>query len=350
MTTDRNPRSGLKQRIWTLAIAIAGVVAIFASTGGGGEPSCAFIIPGVDCGPVTPPINPPPPYTPAPSVSITPAYRVVQVGMPVSFEAAATNLENPTYSWCRAPGSGAACTPLPGTYGSTYTLPSAGMSDDGAHFRVTATGSQGTATSAFGALYVSSMPPVVFEDGEFLVPDWVVTSLPSPAEGVPTFSQSRVATGGNPGAFLSETYDIPATTGQVVIIHSKVSANYHPASQGAIYLIEYSMQCRTASPLTWVTYGPMFEQGGRQFAAEDPRRFGTGVYCSANDWRSTGGLMSTLLVAGPACGAGETCPDLSASAAPLRFGFMVVERSISPGAAQRIVNGYDNWKVSVWRR
>ena len=194
------------------------------------------------------------------------------------------------------------------------------------------------------------MSPVVFEDGDFLESDWVVTSLPSPAEGVPTFSQARVATGGNPGAFLSETYNIPATIGQVLIFHSKVSADYHPTSQGAIHLIEFTMQCKSATPLTWVTFGPLFEQGGRRFAAEDPRRFGTGVYCGANDWRSSGGLMSALLVAGSACGAGESCPDFSASAAPLRFGFMVVERSIVPGATLRAVNGYDNWKVSVWRR
>ena len=153
MHTDRNPSSGLGQRLLKWAIAIAGVVAILASTGGGSSgPSCAFVIPGVNCGVTSPtdPILPPPP--PLRSVSITPTYRVVQVGMPVSFEAVVTNLDNPTYSWCRAPSSGAACTPLPGTYGSTYTIPSAAMSDDGAWFRVTATGSQGTATSAFSSL------------------------------------------------------------------------------------------------------------------------------------------------------------------------------------------------------
>jgi len=271
--------------------------------------------------------------------------------MPVSFEAVATNLDNPTYTWCRAPGDGSTCDLLPGTYGSTYTIPSADMSDDGARFRVTATGSQGTATSALSALYVSSMPPVVFEDGEFLESDWVVTSVPSPAEGVPTFSQSRMATGGNPGAFLSETYDIPATGGQVLVFHSKVSADYHPASQGAIHLIEFTIQCRTAMPHSWLTYGPMFEQGGRRFVPEGVLGFAIRFSCPSNDWRSQASfLLSGRLAAGPACGAGERCPDFSASAAPLRFGFLVDATGASTGTAQKIVHSYDNWKVSVWRR
>jgi len=60
--------------------------------------------------------------------------------------------------------------------------------------------------------------------------------------------------------------------------------------------------------------------------------------------------MTLVQIHGPACGIGETCPDLSASAAPLRFGFMVVVRSLAPGATQQVLNNYDNWKIKVWRR
>ena len=52
---------------------------------------------------------------------------------------------------------------------------------------------------------------------------------------------------------------------------------------------------------------------------------------------------------GPACGSGPSCPDFSASGAPLRFGF---ERRVGLPAsvpAGTIEHGMDNWKISVWR-
>lgn len=344
MRTDRNPPPSLKQRLLQWAIAIAGVAAILASSGGGSGPSCAFLIPGAPCPPSGGGGIPLP--APPPSVSLTPAYQVTQVGMPVTFDAHVANLYEPTYAWCRAASADAECAPLPGISGSSYTIPATAMSDDGARYRVTATGTQGSATSAYSALHVSSMPPVVFEDGEFLEPDWVVTSNPGPAAGVPTFSLSRQATGGNPGAFLRETYDLPATVGEVDIYHGKPSATYYPASQGAIYLIEFAIDCKSAWSSSSVTYSPMVEQGGRRFAYDNLGRF----YCASGSWRGMGGLLSTQLISGPACGPGETCPDYSALAAPLQFGFMILARSASPGHPEQVVNDYDNWKVKVWRR
>ena len=348
---DRTATPGLKRRLLQWAIAVVGVVAIVASTGGGGgEPSCAFIIPNAPCPPGGgsggggggPPLGPPP------SVSLTPSHEIVQAGMPVTFQANAANVSDPTYAWCRAPSGTDACAPLPGVFESSYTIPSTARSDDGARFRVSVSGAQGTATSNFSALYVSSMPPVVFEDGEFAEADWVVASVGNPVETAPTFSTTRMAAGGNPGGYLRETYDIPATVGSTVISHAKLSATYDPGSQGAIYLLEITMECESATPLTWVTVTPMFEQGGRRFAIEDPRTFGGGTYC-ANGWRRSGG-MTWQWVAGPACGSGEPCPDFSASAQPLRFGFMVIERAALPGAPMKVTYGYDNWKASVWRR
>jgi hypothetical protein len=226
------------------------------------------------------------------------------------------------------------------------------MSDDGIQLRVTVSGTQGTATSAFSTLHVSPMPAVVFEDGEFLDSEWAVSSVAAAPEGAPTFSTSRMAAGGNPGAFLSETYNIPATVGQRLVFHSRTSANYYPTSGGSIYLVEFSLQCKTSTPLTWVTFTPMFEQGERRFAAENPTGFGGGHYCEGAVWHGVqwGPLSEFFLVSGPACAQGESCPDYSASAAPLRFGFMIVARSISPGASQAITYDYDNWKVTVWRR
>jgi hypothetical protein len=56
-----------------------------------------------------------------------------------------------------------------------------------------------------------------------------------------------------------------------------------------------------------------------------------------------------VLLDGPACGAGDSCPDFSASAAPLRFGFVRNSQALA-GVAGTIAHGIDNWKVTVWRR
>ena len=44
---------------------------------------------------------------------------------------------------------------------------------------------------------------------------------------------------------------------------------------------------------------------------------------------------------------GETCPDFSASAAPMRFGYWRISFG-GPGGS--IAHGIDNWKVTVWKR
>jgi hypothetical protein len=52
------------------------------------------------------------------------------------------------------------------------------------------------------------------------------------------------------------------------------------------------------------------------------------------------------LLDGPVCPAGETCPDFSASAPRIRFGFVRFAQSNTTPT----VHGIDNWKVTVWRR
>lgn len=50
---------------------------------------------------------------------------------------------------------------------------------------------------------------------------------------------------------------------------------------------------------------------------------------------------------GPPCGTGEACPDFSAGAAPLRFGFLRIADAWVEGP---VVHGIDNWRVAVWPR
>jgi len=49
----------------------------------------------------------------------------------------------------------------------------------------------------------------------------------------------------------------------------------------------------------------------------------------------------------PPCAAGESCPDFSATAAPMRFGYWRISYGMT---GDTIAHGIDNWKVTVWRR
>jgi hypothetical protein len=56
------------------------------------------------------------------------------------------------------------------------------------------------------------------------------------------------------------------------------------------------------------------------------------------------------MFSGPPCGTNEKCPDFSATATPLRFGF-VTQLGLAAGSpAGFLEQGIDNWKVTVWRR
>jgi hypothetical protein len=108
-----------------------------------------------------------------------------------------------------------------------------------------------------------------------------------------------------------------------------------------------------AADCKWITGGTvyierMLEQAGRRFTSH------TGDYCVA--WLN---MFSKLLslradefvqVDGPACEPGETCPDFSATGAPIRFGLqshLSHESDDWPGA---MTYGIDNWRVTVWRK
>lgn len=338
MGADRSALRHLKHRGVQLVVAVAGVFAILASTGGSlGFPDTCI---GCDLGPITFP----------PAVYVSPTRTIVQVGMPATFSATTTRLSNPNFQWCRVPPGGGACVRVPDGMGSTYTLASTSLADDGAGFQVTAVGNEGYAISAPATLRVSSMPALVFEDGEFVESEWTVASAPTPPQNGPSFTVARIPTGGNPGAFRRVTYNVSSVPGTVRVFHGRLPATYFPTSQGAIYVTEFSVNCRSLSPdSAGLSVKPMLEQGDRRYAAlaELAGR------CSPGSWSAVGetflerGLFR--LEDGPACGATEACPDFSATAAPIRFGFAsgVVRNS---GGAATLEHGFDNWKVTVWRR
>lgn len=334
----------LGERLLQAAIVVAGVASIVATGGGGGNAytECSFFS-SAGCFPGT--ISPPPvgPST----VTLSPVSQTVLVGTSATIKST-TDAENPRYQWCRAERGSNQCSVLPDGTGATYTIAAARVEDDGARFRVTVTGSRDTAMSGFSELLVSSLPQVVFQDGEFLEAEWTMTLTQGyPPQSPPTVAVSRAATGGNPGAFRLVAYDMPQP-GYRSAEHIRTADTYYPTSQGAIYHLDFALDC-VAVPSTAVGlyFRPIFEQDGRLYSASH-----AGGRCEPA-WKREEFLrlfpQDFLLAEGPECPAGRTCPDFSATAAPIHFGF---SSSIEhpPALAGRSQQDFDNWKVTVWRK
>jgi glucose/arabinose dehydrogenase len=91
----------------------------------------------------------------APSISVQPADRLVSVGQPATFTVAASGQAPLSYQWQRDGAD------IPDATDSTYTLPSAQLSDNGATFRCVVSNSIGSVTSNSATLTVTSdQPPI----------------------------------------------------------------------------------------------------------------------------------------------------------------------------------------------
>jgi len=322
-------------------ITALGLVAIVGS-GGGGFPDMSCVNTGT-C-PGEPWGLPPLVYA-----DLGPNRVTVQVGASVVFTVD-SNVDQPTYRWCRVPAGTDQCIEIAGAAGATYTLTRANLGDDGTTFRVTVTGANGSAYAS-RRLAVSSMPGMTYQDRDFLESDWTVTTAAVPLQNGPTASASRAETGGNPGPFRTAAYTLPLTPSSVRVFYSALSAIYDPSVQGAIYFIDFSEDCIVVSSAGLLPYtGPMIEQAGRIFVATR-----SAVYCKTPTWtavrRSSLGAEDFELVDGPACAAGESCPDFSGSGAQIRLG-LVSGADLGGGLVPPVqtAHGFDNWKVTVWRR
>ena len=330
--------------IWVRGLALAGIsllglVAIVGSGGGAiGFPDC------------DPPIcsdGPPPP--PRPSAAVQPAYVTALVGTPVTFTALSSNIPGTlSYQWRRAPGIGSSFVEIPGATGKSYSLPSVNLGDDQAVFLVTVTGSQGAVPSLIAHLAVSATPGLVFEDSEFRPADWLVSPIADPGQVPFVHTDERITTGGNPGAFRKMVFEVPQGAGSSRLFYTSPSSTYDPATQGAIYVIDYSEDCIALqnSQTTNTVSNLVIEQGGRRYLSN------TNGDCVLSTWsavasRASLGVTDFRLFDGPACNAGESCPNFSSSASPMRFGYWRIAFG-APGDV--VAHGIDNWKVTVWRR
>jgi hypothetical protein len=145
-------------------------------------------------------------------------------------------------------------------------------------------------------------------------------------------------------------HNMSAGPSSLSVLHVAAAASYDPAIQGAIYTIDYEEDCisldSSASNIAAAS-SLLIEQAGRRYVTSAP------LYCLSRQWAAMPpqyslGPLDFVRIEGPDCAAGEQCPDFSASAQPLRFGF-ARRVEVNTGGAASIAHGIDNWKVTVWR-
>lgn len=327
-------------------IAAAGLVAIVGSGGGGDGAECSFF------SNVCNPVITPPPATPA--ASIYPSKLTVKAGASAVFTAQTNGIDRPNFQWHRSADGGVNFVGVPGATAATYTLAQTQFADDGATFRVDVRSSADNTvlvSSNTGKLLVSSMPAVVFSDGEFDPADWSATAIADPTQNGPTHNEDRSTTGGLPGAFRHMVHTMTVGPSSLRVFNTKASAVYDPQALGAIHAIDYAEDCSrlsATSSLFDVGSYPTIEQAGRRYVSSRGRgclSLWVGNFSQLPSLEA----IDFVQVDGPACGDAQSCPDFSARGAPLRLGF---ERRVNLQAgapAGAIEHGIDNWKVSVWR-
>jgi hypothetical protein len=316
------------------AIALAGIATLFGS--GGGMP------------------DGPPEIGPWIAVGLSPARQVVQAGTPARFEAQALNARDPRYAWCLQPAGSASCNPVAGASGATLTLGSPTLADDGLQVKVTVTDPNGTGSQT-ARLRVSTAPPITRADGDFDPAAWSVQTVAEPASGGPGAEVATIAAGGHPGAWRRATLTVTPGAQVLRLEQLQNSFVHDPGLQGAILAIDVREDCIATGEATTTAYIdtlPMLAQGGRRYVASDAWRYdcqGLAQWAAAAA-RQALTAQDFRLVSGPACGAGESCPDFGAGGAPISFGYahrMELNGQTPPGVRSR---GIDNWTLTVWLR
>lgn len=320
------------------AVLAAGVATLIGS--GGGFPD----------------IGPPDPgsIAPQPGVDIEPARITLQVGSSVRLVAQVRHTTQPHYQWCRVPAGGTACADIPGATGDSYTVAAVNLADDGAQFGVSVTDPNGGA-SAWSALFVSSMPPVVIQDGDFAPAAWSVATIAEPVTGGPSAVVGTVPEQGHPGAYRQTTIQVPVVPSSLQIFQTRDSTVYDPAAQGAIHVIDATEDCVTPGTSTSNAYigtVPLLVQTGRRYVATTNWSRG----CSGSDtWVAAAPRVALVagdfrLIDGPACMAGEACPDFGVGAAPIQLGFAQLVEMSAAGRTGTRTRGIDNWQITIWRK
>lgn len=309
--------------------------------------------------------GPPSPPRVAPyEVTVTPYQMTVQVGGTATFTGyvRAETAWPVKLQWCRQGRLDAFCIDIAGATGITYVLSGANLADDGAVFRLTATYVDFPGLSNWGdaQLAVSSMPALVYQDGDFADGRWQVTSFPEQVAGSPWNSVSRVASGGNPGAYQSVDFALQGLPAQQLRVYQIfMGQEYDPSIQGAVYLLNFSVDC---SGPTSVTGGvdrngvrPAIQQANRLYYGPPMDHY---TACAASSWQHAatldrGASGFTREDYPDYCQEVVACqPDFSATGSPMRFGFVTSLATGKDGdtSGANYSEGVDNWRVTIWRK
>ncbi len=329
----------------TLATALVCVLGLFGIVGSGGGVeggNCSFFT--NTCNPIIDLQQP----VFSPGVAVSPARQTVQAGTIATFQAQAYFITAPTFTWQRSSDGGANFVDIAGATTRTLTLNPAQLADNGVVLRVTAKGTDGSA-SAMAVLTVSRYAALVFEDHEFLATDWSSQVSSEPAVGGPTTVATHSDSGGQPGAYWA--MDFSLTAGPSVLRLYQVSrlAIYDPAQHGALASIDYSEDCiRLDSSKPSLRAELLLLQAGRQYVPA------LSTVCQQTIWLAMPKRLSLtaadfVQMDGPACGAAQACPDFSGAAPVLQLGFARRASNAAGNAAVNLRHGIDNWRVAVWR-
>lgn len=181
---------------------------------------------------------------------------------------------------------------------------------------------------------------ITFFDGTFTNSDWTnsINISQGPFSSV-SYSDTQVASGGNPGDYRLDTRTWGLGT-QAQVYNLNSLAVYDPSKQGAIGSISFSEDIIGFGSNDGDTYGDglLLEQGGQLFV-------GALVASSSgtNTWQSRSSIGLTAADFTPFFGVSH--PDFSKEGGPIMFGY--IRTNTNPGGIVTLQDGIDNWSVTV---
>ena len=177
---------------------------------------------------------------------------------------------------------------------------------------------------------------------------YFVTDDPYVAGGPPNVSSGsaiRVASGGNPGAFLQVTHTF--TYGDTIWTGGiKTDYAYTPSTAGAITSLSVSADVKM-SPIGSSAWQLVIEQSGQRYYSVPWNSFSNSTWSTVSSSNLTASNFDTnpwALNAGILPNGNH--PNFSSTAAPIEFGFMFGNRVLNGGTYTNTL-GLDNFSVNI---
>jgi hypothetical protein len=139
------------------------------------------------------------PTVAAPTFSLQPKNQTVAAGDKATFTVTASGAPSPSLQWQSSTDDGATWTDRGGATAATYTTSAVSIADSGTLFRVVATNSEGSATSAPARLTVTSVPTtvgkLVITSPPTVIRDDATAPVPIPAPNGAVVARAHTAGG-----------------------------------------------------------------------------------------------------------------------------------------------------------